>query len=381
MNIKTTLKTTVAVAALMAVAAPTFAGEVVSGRDNIKVKLSGQVNKAFAYIDNGGASRGQVVDNDISRSRLHLAYSGAVNEAVTVRGRFEMMIDDNLMSTTGIVNSAAVNEAGADVDGGTDEGLNLTEQWIAVDHKQLGTLLLGKVEEASDRGWTTGPNPAGNAVDAGSALLGNVDLQVSGAADNTFSGQTVGDFFTGFEGSGGANLVGYTSPSLGGAKVLVTYANDGDADFGLSYGGKFGGFAVDVYGGYKNSSGASATVDSMWSVSGGVAHDSGFSLAAGVGSEDHTAGGTNSADGYWIIAGYEANLVSMGATGIAFQYLQVDEASGTAGDEGTAYSFGVNQGLASGVDAYAGYTLIEVDRTGTNYEDVSLFMAGMRINF
>jgi len=370
-NIKTTLKTTVAAAALFAVASPAVAADLT---------FSGQVNKAFAYIDNGGAARGQVVDNDISRSRLYAKYSGAVNEAVTVSGRFEMMIADNKLSSTGVVNSAATGEAGTDVDGGGDDTIALTEQWIAIEHKQLGKFQIGKLEEASDRAWNTGPNPAGNIVDAGSALLGSVDLHVSSATDNTFSGSTVGQFFQAFEGSGGANMVGYVTPSLGGAKLLVSYANDGDADIGLSYGGKFGGFAVDLYTGYKNSS-ASTTLDYTWGISGGVTHDSGFSVAGGYGTEDSKASGTNDADGYWVILGYEANLISAGATGIAFQYLKVDEVTGTTGDEGKAYSFGVQQGMGAGLSAYAGYTLIQVDRTSTNFDDVSLLMAGMRLNF
>lgn len=372
MNIKTTLKTTVAAAALFAVASPAVAADLT---------FSGQVNKAFAYIDNGGAARGQVVDNDISRSRLYAKYSGAVNEAVTVSGRFEMMIADNKLSSTGVVNSAATGEAGSDVDGGGDDAISLTEQWIAVEHKQLGKFQIGKLEEASDRAWNTGPNPAGNIVDAGSALLGSVDLHVSSATDNTFSGSTVGQFFQAFEGSGGANMVGYVTPSLGGAKLLVSYANDGDADIGLSYGGKFGGFGVELYTGYKNSSGASATLDHTWGISGGVTHDSGFSVAGGYGTEDSKASGTNDADGYWVILGYEANLISAGATGIAFQYLKVDEATGTKGDEGKAYSFGVQQGMGAGLSAYAGYTLIQVDRTSTNFDDVSLLMAGMKLTF
>lgn len=380
MNIKTTLKTTVAAAALFAIAAPAVAGSVQSRNDTTTFKLTGQVNKAFAYIDNGAAARGQVVENDISRSRLHAAYSTSVNEAVTVKGRFELMFSDNDLSSTGVVDSAATGEAGANVDGGADNSGSVTESWISVEHKQLGTFQIGKLEEASDRAWTNGPNPAGNAVDAGSALLGSVDLHTSSATDNTFSGSTVGQFFQAFEGSGGANMVGYVTPSLGGAKLLVSYANDSDVDFGVSYGGKFGGFAVDVYGGYKNSSG-SGSIDSQWGVSGGVSHDSGFSLGAGYGTEDSEASGQNDADGYWILAGYEANLVSMGATGFAFQYLSVDEATGTKGDEGKAYSFGVEQGLAPGLSAYAGYTLIQVDRTATNFDDVSLLMAGMRLNF
>ena len=372
MNIKTALKTTVAAAALFAVASPAVAADLT---------FSGQVNKAFAYIDNGAAARGQVVDNDISRSRLYAKYSGAINEAVSVKGRFEMMITDNPLSETGVVDTAATGEAGSDVDGGGDQTIDLTEQWIAIEHKQLGTFQIGKMEEASDRAWNTGPNPASNIVDAGSAILSSVDLHVSSATDNTFSGSTVGQFFQGFEGSGGANMIGYVTPSLGGAKLLVSYANDGDADIGVSYGGKFGGFAVDVYGGYKNSSGASSSLDHTWGISGGVAHDSGFSLAGGYGTESSKASSANDADGYWVIVGYEANLISAGATGVAFQYLKVDEVTGTKGDEGTAYSFGVQQGMGSGLSAYAGYTLIQVDRTSTNFDDVSLLMAGMRLSF
>jgi len=371
-NIKTALKTTVAATALFAVAAPAVAADL---------SFSGQVNKAFAYIDNGAAARGQTVDNDISGSKLFVKYSGNVNEAVSVKGRFELLWRDNRLGSTGVVNSAATGEAGSDVDGGDDNVGAIGEQWLALEHKQLGTFQIGKLEEASDRAWTSAPNPASSIVDAGSNLIDSVDLHVSSAVDNTFSGSTTGEFFNDFEGSGGANLIGYVTPSLGGAKLLVTYANDNDVDFGLSYGGKFGGFAVNAYAGYKNSSGASSTIDNQWGLSGGVSHDSGFSIGGGYGQQNLKASGSNEADGYYVLVGYEANLISAGATGIAFQYLSVDEATGTKGDEGKAYSFGVEQGMGAGLSAYAGYTLVQVDRTSTNFDDVSLLMAGMKLTF
>ena len=382
MNIKTTLKASVAAAALFAVAVPTAEAASVDTSKAAKVTMSGHFNKAFFYADNGSASRATVGDNDVSQSRFRINADLPVNEALTARGHMEAGFNSNRLGTVNIVdgNVNGVSDTSAvDTAGGSDADASVRKSYLGFIHKQFGTLVIGKDGEATDGAALQSPNPASNIVDTGTVIGGGVSLQTSNATDNNFSALTVSSFATGFDGTNVEGLH-YDSPKLGGFQVKYSFTGDQASKVGAFFGGKFGGFSVDAGVGYEHLTGASSSLDSILMVSGGVAHDSGFSIGAGWGKEDATAAGGVEGETTYVIVGYEADLISAGSTGIAVQYLESEDAR-AKGDELEAITVGIEQGLASGLIGYAGLALYEVSQTGTNYEDVTVFMTGARLNF
>ena len=91
MNIKTTLKSTVAVAALFAVAAPVANAEIKSGNKN-SLTISGQVVRAIFHADDGMSSKTFQSGGNWTASRVRWIASGKVNENVTAGASIEMNI-------------------------------------------------------------------------------------------------------------------------------------------------------------------------------------------------------------------------------------------------------------------------------------------------
>ncbi len=381
MNIKTTLKASVAAAALVAIAAPQVQAGTVENSGAAKVTMSGHFNKALFWADNGAASRATVVDNTVSQSRFRINADMPINEALTVRGHMEAGFNSNQMGSVTIVdsNSNLTATSADDTTGGSSADASVRKSYVGFMHKQFGNLVIGKDGEATDGAALQGYNPASNVVDTGTILGGGVHLQTSNAADNVFSTSKVGSFVTGFDG-GNVEGVHYDSPKFGGFQVKYSFTGDQASKVGAFFGGKFGGFGVKAGVGYEHLAGADSSLDAILMVSGGIKHDSGFSISGGWGQEDATAAGGVEGETTYVIVAYEADLIAAGSTGFAVQYLESDDAT-AKGDNSEFIGIGVQQGLASGVVGYAGLQFSEASQTGTNYEDVTVFMTGARINF
>lgn len=374
MNIKTALKTTVAATALFAVASPAFAGNVVSGNDNFSVKLSGQFNKAMSYVDSGPASGFSVGDNTISETRLWVTPSGTINEALSVNGRIEIRTYGNRLNDTGI----AGTDRGTKDEYAGASGLTLTETWMAINHKSLGSIQLGTGSQATDGAGESAFNPAGSAIDTGSIEFNDIEAFASGATGTTAPGTTtVASFFSDYQG-GDTDNISYITPTIAGFQGKVS-TGDNITDAAVYYGGKFGSFEVQADFGYVAASGA-GTNEYTLTTAGGVKHDSGFSLSGGYGKEKGETSGSVDGKLWFIIGGYEANLTSMGKTGFAVQYL-VHKNKTVQDDEGKVLSVGVQQGLATGVQVYASANFFEMEAPGTDYEDVTAFLAGAKVSF
>ena len=381
MNIKTILKTSVAAAALFAVAAPAHAGTVNSGNDNFSVKLSGQFNKAVMYGDNGGTSGIAIGDNGTSESRFHITPSGSINEALSVKGRIEIRTSSSKLNKFGLADATATNGTDATDTVGT-ANFALTETWMAIQHKQFGTLQIGLGSTASDGAGEAVFNPAGSIVDTGAITDGDdIQIHTSTADNQTYTTLTVDSFFNTQQG-GDTDNVTYITPTIGGFQAKASASTGGSNQLGLYYGGKFASFEITGSLGYENlgATAVATAAESQVAYSLGVKHDSGFSISGGGGQADVSAAAGVESSNWFLIGGYEANLSSMGKTGFAIQYLKAEDTT-SAGDEGEIIAFGVEQGLASGVSVYAGAQLISVDATGADYDDVTTIMVGSKVSF
>jgi hypothetical protein len=378
-NIKTTLKASVAAAALLAsiapvaIATPASAGSVNNGND-VSVTLTGRFNKMIQWVDDGVGEDISVGDNQNFRSRFWLTASGKVNEALTVSGRAEVRLGENTNSSSGA--SEVGTGAAGPLSGGSDES-SVTESWVQASHKQFGTIKMGLHEVSTDGMGTQSYNPAGEAVSTAALdAHGGINVIVSGA--NTTTALTTGSFFANYEG-GDENQVSYISPNVAG---FFMKAHLGEASTGaaLGWGGKFGGISAKAYGGYRNTAGGSTSVDGAYGAGVAVKHDSGISASFNYTKEDTATGNAIKGKSWSALVGYEANLTSMGATGFAVEYMKSENTT-VADDKGVKIAVGVQQDMGSGVTVYGAYHRLSMDRSGVDYEDISAVMGGMVLNF
>jgi len=384
-SIKTTLKTSVAAAALFAVAVPVAEAGTVSNGNGNSVTLSGQVNKAVYYADDGKASRTAVGDNDNSGTRFRILGKGKVNEALSVGTAFEVEFQDNALNNFSIDDSTAAGGGGAGDSGFGQSTFNQRRAEAYFSHKQFGKLSIGQGPTASDGTAETSLSGAGMAAGGGFMFNGNgISIRTANqtGASATFGGTTWGEVVGNLDGLSRNDRVRYDTPSFGGFSLATSVLSDGRADVADRFSGKMGGIAVKAAASYVNTSGGSTADDNQYVVSAAAEHESGLNVRGQYGKASSKVAGTDGQSTWSIGVGYDAKLSSMGDTSFAASYT-VDSDVLSNGGEATYYDFGVVQHMKdAGTELYAGVSFFEYDdSTATNYEDLTTVIVGTRIKF
>jgi len=377
-NIKTTLKSSVAAAALFAIAAPAHAGSVSNGNDTASVTLSGHFNKAILYMNDGNGSDVVAVDNTNSQSRARIIAKGKMNEAVGVSGVFEWGMSDHRSHTV----SVSDPDLTANPEAAGSSWFSMRQSYVAFEHKGLGTVTLGQTNTAADGAAEAGSFGIGSIYN-GNTLIGNA---IHVKRDNLANGDAAATSITvgSFVGSGNTSrtsLVKYTTPRFGGFNLAASKSNGNASDLRANFGGKFGGFKVDAQYGIVFGGSSTDGTDTNQMASLGIGHDSGLMFRVSGGLQDQYAA---TADHTWHLSSglaYTANLTSMGTTVFGAEYT-VNHNTTTDADKSNYYSIGVQQNTDAGIQFYAGYQLFEMERGAEiQYEDVSTIVAGTRILF
>ncbi len=382
MNIKTTLKTSVAVAALFAVAVPVAeAGNVTNSNKN-SVQVSGQISKGFMWADDGAKSNSAIVDNDNSGSRFRIVGSGKINESMTVGFNLENEIQSNESNGMSVAQTGGGQLASAN--GNTGFGQTTFAERVAeisFDHKQFGKVTIGQGSTASDGTSEVNLSGAGMAIYGGAPLATGVHLHVKSAVSQSNSTLKVGDFFTNLDGGSRNDRLRYDSPKFAGFGVATSYISGGGSDVALTYAGKFGGVKVQAAGSLYNPSSISTTIDKQWTMSAAALHDSGINIRGNYGKENFTAATRKNATTWNIQLGYIAKLTAMGSTNFAVGYTKTDDHN-AVNDEATMWEVGVVQNISdAGTELYVGYTNHSFERTNTKFDDVAAVIAGARVKF
>ncbi len=374
MNIKTTLKTSVAAAALFAVAAPVAvstpaeAGSVSNGNKN-SVTLSGQVNRAVMYADDDDASEVFQVDNGASGSRFRIVFKGSVNESVSAGGKIEAAaFTSNDGSSVQIQDSVGLSGNTGDRglgDGAFDE--RVVELYF--DHKQFGRLTLGQGSVATDGMFYQDQSASWIVAEAGTDYGGAINYTVANVPNSRTASLPIID-------GGRDDRIRYDSPSFGGFKLAVSGSSGGGFDIAGKYGGSFGGINVGATVGYTNDESIGGNEE--WAASVSLGHSSGINGAFAYGHRDIV--GASDADTWNVKLAYDAKLNSMGTTAFGISYGESDDF--TTGDEETQLRFGVVQNVDSaGTNLYLGFSRHEIDNATTNFDDIWIAIAGARVKF
>lgn len=375
---KTANRITVAafVAAAFGSANPANAQSNVStGQPKVKVAISGFINKAMLYADDGKTSRTLVIDNPASLStRFNVTANAPVTADVSFGGQIEMEYASN--------NGAVVT-----LQGNGDFNQNQTtwaerkgEVWIV--SKRFGKVSLGQGSQATDaiiEYDLSGTAISGNYADA--ALIGNSMLFTNSATGGTtaVSVATVMDSVNG----GNVDRIRYETPAFAGFTLATAFVSGGAYDVALLYSGKVGSFDIAAGAGYYNLNSISTTNDYRASGSLSVLHASGINATV-AGGKIAWKSGINQSDASFMYGklGYIAKIFGTGPTSFGVDYAKYDDV-GATGDEADQFSVGVVHSFADiGAELYALGKNYSLDRTGTvSYDDIRLVMTGLKIAF
>jgi hypothetical protein len=435
------------------------------GNRKMSLTISGQVSTQLMYWNDGGSvvgtgaaggnaaekahhagSKGSdlyVVDNTNTLGGLNIAFGGSARVNPNVTAGFQVLIGLDVGARSAGADSVAFaigttkgvtqvdDDGGAGVPGtsgsaAADSFMVLALANWYIDHKQLGRITVGRANTATAGVSTIDLGDAGVIASANIGywqrnmyLIQDGVLQ-AGQWSNALGGGTVNG-----SGLSRANVIVYSSPTLGGFSVGAAWGENDEWDVALRYAGEFSGFRLAAGVGYiRNTTGfGDAVADipvndgkaraTIWKGSASVLHvASGLYLTGSFVDRDNDTAGVPNTTLWYVQGGISKNWTGLGKTVLYGEYAQVNDGINCAGaacavfggdpggvdsitsSQATVLGVGIVQHIdAAAMELYLAYRRYSADvfspndpgadfLTGTeSYSDMDVVMGGARIRF
>jgi predicted porin len=324
----------------------------------VSFKISGQVNRAVEFVDNGANSDWFHVDNDNSSTRFRFVGSEEISYGMSAG----IVWENEFQSTPS--NEIDVGDNG---DGNSDFKERKMEAYFS---GSWGKATIGQGDGAAN--GTSEVDLSGTSVVTYAGvndMAGGVNFIDSSGTTIT----TIGSTRSQFDGLSRNDRLRYDSPKLG-PVTLSASATNGDAwELAARLATEMDGIGkVAAAIGYIDGQDRAAYDQLGGSVS--FLHDLGINLTLSYGIRDFD-NRSQDAENYYVKLGY-----ILGKHAISVEWGQTDDLA-MVGDESSSYGAGYVFNIHNGIELYAGYRLYDLDRSGVSAEDVTVFMAGTRVKF
>ena len=348
---------------------------VTRSKKTMKLVVSGHVNRAISFQDNGTESGFVHATSNFSRTRVRWIGTGKINDDLSVKTHIELG------------NQSSIGTA-QDVQDNGDDGVNgngvLDERHIEfqITSKSLGKLYFGQGISGSES--TSEVDLSGTAI---MSLNGNAELIGGGETwqlNNAGAGfGTVGQAFTNLDGLGRRDRIRYDTPKFAGFQITTSHANEDAWDVALRYGGSFGG--VKIKAAIAHWDAESRAANSGYNGSASVLLPFGLSITGGFGEQDDDRfNGAAADDTSWIYGkiGYRFKGLELGETRLFIDYSE-NESTRVVNDESYYWGVGAVQVLEPlGAELYVGYTNFNYERpNAADPDDVDRLAVGARFKF
>ncbi len=342
---------------------------VTSGNDKVNLAISGQVNRAVLFVDDGDRSRFFHVDNDNSSTRVRFIGSGRLNDDISAGTLIEVQFESN-------------SSADIDIDqDGEVSANNFTERHLTLyfDSKRLGRLWLGQGDTASN--GTSEVDLSGTAVIAYAGiedLAGGISFK-----DATTQGKLVriNQAYSQFDGFSRRDRVRYDSPTFNGFKASTSFIQGDAWDVALRYSADYENVGTRVAAAIAYGDGAQRFDLEQINGSFSLLHRSGVNFTFASGTQDLDARTTDDPVFYYGKLGYQFTPFTFGKTALAIDY-GINDDLAADGDEFASWGvFAVQNIDRIATELYAGFRSHELDRTGVSVDDINVGVAGARVKF
>ena len=382
------------------------------GNRKVSLTVSGWVNEAMMFWDDGVESNIYQATNVVAQTRFRFVGSAKINDEWSAGYLLEVGI-----------RGAGSDQTNANVDDGTaPNSLAIRHSAWWLNSKRLGKVWVGQTSAATDGIMEINLANTGHfATQNAGAQVGSFVVQGSGLTLRQYMGGTATGNTAAQIGEGERlNVVKYESPSIQGFTLAAAYGEDDMWDVALRYAGEFSGFKLAMGVGYMQWTdgnnlasdfgcgfAASPSADNdctQIGVSGAIMHvPTGLyaHAAYGIRSDDNIgAPGDDESTQLYIQAGIEQKFFPLGKTTIFGEYqtweigstntaaMKGDPAAFTLTNTGsremTMWGIGLNQNIeAAAMDLYIRYNNFEpddLDATTAEETFQSVIMGG-KINF
>jgi len=364
---------------------------ITSSSEKVKVRITGQINRAVVYYDDDFHDGIKHVDNDFSSTRFRWNADAKVNNDIKIGGIMEIQAESN----SGASSALQDGEGPSDSASLTDRRL---EFWIH--HNQLGRVYVGKGDPGSNNSSASTAHAGGVANNTGLPFLGVGGLTFkNNATQCTTSSNTcvnLASAFSDFDGLTRQNRIRYDTPVFAGFQARASHTDGGAWDASLWYNGKV--FDTKIKGAIAYADASGQTTAGVTGTKGNGAGFGGDQINGSL-SMQHSSGiGVSFAAGYRNLdskgnaghndpimlnfgANFDRKYSELGVTSLSGQWQQVENLN-SDGDVARVWTLAVVQHIdAAAFEAYAQYVNAELEREVTTFGDVDAVMIGGRIKF
>jgi len=404
------------------------AAPVTSGGNRVTLSLSGQINRALLYGNDGDASKVRQVDNSNSSSRIRIV-GEAHPTANTVAGiNLETQITPNSSANETLTQNLPQSASNVT--------FTIRQAELYAGNPRYGEVRLGFGSTASY--LTSQVDLSGTAIasyvnvadfDGGFAFRQTAAARVPGGAKGSFVlspvgayGPAVGSVFNYFDGLGRDDRIRYDTPVWEGFQLSISAVDGGAFDFGLRFAREYHGFRIaggfggafatarnhaepGAYGyagvpagaggislGGTNSAPntpttADVTADGSNQFDGSISvlFDNGFNatLAAGTREPDYRdpTGAKLSPTLLFGKLGYQHRFLPIGVSAFSADYAQNDDLI-FARDRARAWGVAAVQNIDRfGMEVYLAARYQTLDRTFAKYHPIIAVLFGSRVRF
>ncbi|NNK96506.1 MAG: hypothetical protein HKP41_19340 [Desulfobacterales bacterium] len=343
---------------------------VTSSLSNVNLSLYGHINKAAMYVNNGDTSKWYVVDNSNSQTRLGLRANVETVNDWNIGGRIEY----------GIVSNASSDVNQLNTDDATSTNFKLRWAEVSFRHDKYGKLSLGKGDSASNNSAEVDLSGTTVASYSGYSDMAGSSLWYEGRTD-TLTNLEIGNVFSNFDGLSRTDRIRYDTPSFGGFSV-ATSANSGDAfDGALFYNRKFSGTELAAAIALANPGDIKPGVDSQVSGSISAMFPVGFNATFAAGGQDLDISGRDNPTNWWAKLGYQTKFYEAATTSFSIDYGETSDLA-QDNDKLKSWAIAAVHNISDwGTEVYMAFRMHQLDRNGTDFDDIHVFWTGARVKF
>ena len=352
-------------------------------RKDATLSISGQVNRAFLYADNGTVDDLFFVDNNNSSTRLRFRAVGRIDCDLKLGAQIEVQFRSN---STRFIRFKQDGDPGPD---------NFTQRKMEIwlDSETWGQLWLGQGDTAS--------NGTSEMDLSGTGVIGYSDVGEIAAGLEFDNGVRIRNASDNFDGIGRRDRVRYDTPTFSGFTASASYSDRNWWDVALRFADEFDTFTIASAIAYAQpDTSAGGPYDYQVNGSASVLFSNGLNLTIAGGFQENRTGGRGAVtDPYFLYGkvGWILDLIDWGQTAVAvdFQFTSERDAQG---EEFYGYGAFIVQNLEwLGTDLYAGFRYMQLKNdtavalpvpgtffpatTNANPGDITAVMVGARVKF
>jgi len=321
--------------------------------------ISGQINRAAMYVDDGQTAKWFFVDNENSSTRFRFTGSNDFENSWKVGIVWEVEMQSNSSDEVSMTNTDTGTASFRD---------RKIEFWVS---QELGKVWLGQGDTASNS--TSEVDLSGTDVAAYSSMAdvaGSFVFQDNGVG----TGVTVGQSRSNFDGLSRQDRVRYDTPTFAGFYGSTSVMSQSRWDAALRYSGDFGWGKLAAAGAYADLGTSSDTQDAIISSSASLLLPMGLNFTVSYAKRDQ-----DNTDPYNIFGKIGYKFLEKHAASIQYTHTENLSAKDDKGDSfGIAYVFSPWQS----VEFYASYVKHMLDRdVGSDPDDINVGFFGGRVKF